>query len=353
VTRRAAWRCALALVVAPTAALGQSAPDRFVTEGVRAYQDLQFDVAAGLLRRGVDGATPSALPPSDRARALTYLAASELFRNRRDSAAAAFRRLVLLDPRYRPDPLVFPPEVTTVFQQVLRETKAIVIVVAGDQTIEIGNAFFSAQLFASSSHAIQATLRYPDGALLRTLYDGPIGESLELRWDGLDAAGRPLEGGRLWLRVASRTPVGLVGRIVQLPLDVRALRADTLAWPPPPAQSLFQRERASGGPGLRALVGSLLLSGAVVALPTAVSGRSGAGTARFAVAAAIGITGGIGFAVRRPGRPLEANIRANQTLRADWQQRLAQVKAENEQRRRHARLVIHAGAAATIEAGGP
>src|SRR5438093_12187036 len=88
----------------PGNAAAQSA-DSLIARGTRAYKNLEFDAATLLLRRGVGQLTAAKAPVAQRAQGLVYLGAAELFRGRRDSAVAVFRRLVVLDPRYRPDRL--------------------------------------------------------------------------------------------------------------------------------------------------------------------------------------------------------------------------------------------------------
>jgi len=112
---------ALALLVAapiPSAAQDRSAGD-VMTPAIAAYQNLDFDLAATLLRRALAGD----LNDSTRVRALTYLGAAEHYRARDDSAAAVFGRLVVLAPRYQPDTLVFPPEITRIYDDVRSRTK--------------------------------------------------------------------------------------------------------------------------------------------------------------------------------------------------------------------------------------
>jgi hypothetical protein len=93
------------------------------------------------LRR--DFAGPAAVSPREsarreRARRLFYLGAAGLLRGRRDYALAAFRRLVRLDPRYRPDRLLFPPEVSGEFDSVRVETRAAPVVVPRDTAVRAG-----------------------------------------------------------------------------------------------------------------------------------------------------------------------------------------------------------------------
>jgi len=99
-------RTALLLSLTPVAAAVQTA-NVLLTEGIRAYRDLEFAAAAQLLRRALEPTDSRGLPPADRLRALMYLGAAGIFREERDQAAATFRTLVLADPRFRPDSLVW------------------------------------------------------------------------------------------------------------------------------------------------------------------------------------------------------------------------------------------------------
>ena len=85
---------------------------------IRAYQDLDFDAAASLLRRVLTPPLAIELSDAERARALSYLGAAEHYRGRPDSALAVFRRLAVLAPRDQPDTLIFPPEVTKLYDAV-------------------------------------------------------------------------------------------------------------------------------------------------------------------------------------------------------------------------------------------
>jgi hypothetical protein len=351
VSRRVAQLCALACVLAagaPAPARAQTSDAPFA-EGVRAYKDLDFGLAAGLLRRDLARLTAANASVAERAPGFVYLGAADLYRGRPDSAIAVFRRLVLLDPRFRPDRLVFPPEVTSVFDSVRAHTKVVAITVPPDTEVAPGAGAFGAWLFASSFQTVEVTLRYEDGGPFRSLYAGPIGDSLRVQWDGLDAAGALPPVSRVLLRVASRAPTGELAGIVQLPLDLKIVRPDTLPWPSPPADSVLLPERAKGGPGARALFGGLLVSGAVAALPAVVGGSGTSGGPRIAVAGTIGFAGVLGYFLHRPGRPLPANIRVNQERRDVWQRNVDAVIAENMRRRGDARVAVHAGDASAMQ----
>jgi hypothetical protein len=342
------------LVCGWSAAAAQGAAQAIVSpfaEGIRAYQNLDFDQAAALLRRDLARASGATASTSERAQGLVYLGAADLFRGRRDSAVAVFRRLVQLDPRYRPDRLVFPPEVTSVFDNVRVDTRAVVLVAPADTQIATGTGAYAFWVVASAFQTVDVTLRYQDGAPFRALYAGPMGDSLRVQWDGLDAAGQLPPVSRVLLRVASRAPTGELAGIVQLPLELRVAHLDTLPWPKPPADSLFLPERAGGRAALRALLGGALLATTVAALPSVVGGDRPSGS-RLVVAGAVGLAGALGYVLHRPGRPLMANISANQALRVRWQQRVAAVKAENARRRDDVRLAIRAGEPTAIKPSG-
>jgi len=105
------------LLAAPLQAQSGGASD-VMTRAVSAYQDLEFDVSANLLRRLLAAPLSNELDDSTRALALTYLGAAEHYRGNADSAIAAFRRLVELAPHHAPDTLIFPPEITRLYEQV-------------------------------------------------------------------------------------------------------------------------------------------------------------------------------------------------------------------------------------------
>ena len=312
-----------------------------VANGVRHYRQLDYDSAAITLRRVLAG--PAAVMSDEaRIRALTYLGAAELFRGRRDSAFAAFRRLVMLDPRAHPDPLVFPPEVTTIYD-FAREATKVVTAVVRDTSIRLGADRFRAQLFASSFHQIIATLEREDGFTVRTLYAGPISDTLQVFWTGEDTVFLSNDSGRLVFSVTSLTNVGRQSRVLRVPMDLVLGPQDTLPTPPPIPDSLFFRERESVGPGFRSLfrgAGAGLLVGL---LPGMVAGGNTPSGSRYAVAGGLTLAGVIGFFKHRPGKALPDNVAANQALRDGWQAQLDMTAQENAIRVLQKRLDIHPG----------
>jgi len=119
----------LLFLAAPLGAQGNSASNT-MAQAVRAYQDLEFDAAARLLRRVLAPPVAAQLKDAERARALMYLGAAEHYRGRPDSAIAVFRRLVALAPDQRPDTLIFPPEVTRLYDGVRAGGATTIVAVA-------------------------------------------------------------------------------------------------------------------------------------------------------------------------------------------------------------------------------
>lgn len=347
-----AIRATACIAAAAPAALHAQTADELLALGVRAYQALEYDAAAGLLRRSLALNVARPLADSGRARAFMYLGATEIFRSHRDSALSSFRRLVLLDPQYRSDQLVFPPEVTNTFDAVRRAVPA-VTVVASDAEIALGDSLYSVRLYASSFHEIQALVTTDEGRLVRQLYIGPIADSLVVRWDGLDSAGTGPARGRMQLVVVSRNAQGQPLRRVQLALETTARVPDSLPHPQPPAGDQLAPERQPAAPAWRALLGGIVAGGAAALLPTVITGEGSGSATRFVVAGTLGVTGIVGFVTQRPGRPLPRNILANRATRDAWQQQVKAVIAENSRRSADVHLRITPGRLTRIERDTP
>ena len=324
--------CCGTLTLPPRAA-GQSA-SATLTQGVRAYDDLEFEQAAGLLRRALAVPGRDALTAADKSRALVYLTATELLRDRRDSARAIARRLVLSNPRFRPDELVFPPQLLLLYEVVRRATPAVIGEAAADTAIRPGSEAWAVRLYASSVHEIAATLVALDGRVVRTLYRGPIGDSLVLRWNGLDSAGTgPPPSGAYALTVSSFNRDGRVVRILRTPVELLPGPTDTLPHPPPPADSVLLPERQPLGPALRVLAPGVLAGVGVAVLPGLVARGEQASGARFAVGATVTLASIASFVSHRPGRQIPANVAHNRAIH-DWRRADADVARRNAERGR-------------------
>ena len=305
-----------------------------LTQGVRAYDDLEFEQAAGLLRRALAVQGKDALSAADVSRALSYLAATELLRDRRDSARAIARRLVIQNPRFRPDELVFPPQLLLLYEVVRRATPAVTGHAAADTAIRPGSETMAMTLYASSVHDIAAALVALDGRVVRTLYRGPIGDSLAVRWNGLDSAGTsPPPSGSYVLTVSSFNRDGRVARILRMPVEVLPGPTDTLPHPATPADTVLLPERRPLGPALRVLAPGVLGGVGVAVLPGLVARGEKPSGARFALGGAVTLASIAAFVSHRPGRQIPANVVHNGGIHA-WQNAVADVARRNAERGR-------------------
>ena len=300
-----------------------------LTQGVRAYDDLEFEQAAGLLRHALAVQGGGALSGADVSRALIYLTATELLRDRRDSARAIARRLVLTNPRFRPDELVFPPQLLLLYEVVRRATPTVIGEASADTAIRPGSEAMVVRLYASSVHDIAATLVALDGHVVRTLYRGPIGDSLVVPWNGLDSAGtNPPPTGGYALTVSSFDRDGRVVRILRMPVEVLPGPTDTLPHPPPPADSALLPERQPIGPALRVLAPGVLAGVGVAVLPGLVARGEQPSGARFVVGGTVTLASIAAFLSHRPGRQIPANVAHNRVIR-DWRRAVADVARRN------------------------
>jgi len=338
--RRLTWALIVAALLPLPGAAAQDA-SALITRAVSAYEGLELDAAAGLLRRALTPPLADSLGIAERARALSYLGAIEVLREHRDSAVAAFRRLVLLDPRYRADTFVFPPEVTRLFDEVRLRTRVVAIRVPDDTVVPVQQAWFNVWLFPSAPHEVTVAIAREDGRPLRALYAGPLGDSLRVGWDGRDSTGAIPPRGRLWLTVGSRSG-GATERLVQLPLDFD-VAVDTLAHPAALTLEQSLPERATRRTKVRALASGLLIGAAAVTLPQIVAPGEHPSGARLVVGSTLAVSGVIGFLMTPASRPLPDTAAATQARRDDWQRRTNAVIAENARRLQRTSFRVRTG----------
>lgn len=349
------WRSALTTVsfvaflfVTPLAPLHAQEDSDPLATAIAAYNDLDFDTAAIRLREALGLSGPQRLSETHRARALMYLGAAELFRDGRPAAVEAFQSLLLAQPRYRPDAVIFPPEVMALYQETRIGVRAIEAVVAPLTDLAVPVERLPVMLYASSLHEIRVRITTSLGAPERILYEGVIGDSLQIAWDGREPSGRVGSQGRYLLRIASRGPGGNIEREVQIPLELEHLPLDTLPWPEPLRNADLLPETEVRANGMRQFLTGLAGAAAVGALPALV-GATDAGSVRFVVAGTIAGAGIVGLATAAKPRPIEANVAANAARRAEWQRELQRVQAENTERRRVVRVRVRAERAVTVE----
>lgn len=330
--RHARWLALVALLAMPVALHGQT-PDELLTQGIGAYRDLEMETAAWLLRRAARGN----LPKADRARGLAFLGAAEWYRDRGDSASAAFERLIRLDPRFRLDPLVFAPEVMAAYDRVRRATPTVDVVVPPRVVFRPGAGGLPVDIFPSARHEIAVRIESSEGRRVRRVHRGAVADSARVLWDGRGAGGASLNPGLYALVVAAYDGDGRLHRSVEIPVRLDQTMRSSVSPPPRPA---LLPEREPAGP---ALIRLGLGVGAAVAAVIIMPSVTDATAAQIAVPGLLAAAGVIGFLERRPGRPYPDNVVANEARLAAWRARVAEVERENRARRPGLRLIIETG----------
>lgn len=319
-----------------------------LARAMTAYRGLEYDDAAARFREVLNSATVT-LTPAERSRARMFLGATEFFRGARDSSIAVFRDLLIADPRYRPDELVFPPEVSALFQETRLGVRAVAAVVPAATEVRGAADRLPIRLYAAALHEIRAQIVGPTGSVESILHVGSVGDSLEVLWNPRDALGQLREPGRYFVRVASRGPEGRTEREVEVPLDIERIQQDSLAHPEPLAPSAFRPETVVRSSGVRPLLTGLVTAAVIAVLPSVVGSEEPGMGVRVGVAGAVGVAGVIGLTRATTPRPLPDNIDYNRRQREQWQREVDRVVAENATRRAAARLQIRAGVAAPVK----
>jgi hypothetical protein len=314
--------------VAP--AVAQTGPE-LRDQGLRAYRALEMEAAARLFRLALasrDLADPEVLSTE------AYLGAAEFYRNRQDSSRAAFRRIVLREPRYRLDPLAFPPEVTRVYDAVRLATPAVSVDVPRRASFEPGRGGLTARVFPSGPHVVRVRIERSNGEVVRRLHDGRVTDSLSVRWDGAGARDATLASGLYVWSFASLSGDGRIRRVLDIPVRLERSSVGSQTLPPRPT---LLPERSPLRPALVRLglgLGAATLSWFVM---PAFTDRDGP---RVALAVAFSAAGIIGFFEKRPGKPLPQNVAANQAALEAWDAEVRRVTAANQGRRPGPRIIL-------------
>ena len=341
----------VSMLLVPGGVRAQAA-SALLDQGIRAYGVREYDGGAWLLRRALAVEGAQGLGPTDAARALMYLTAIEVARNQRDSALAAAKRLVVLDPRFRPDDRSFPAQVIAVYQEARRTAPSVSIYAKGDTAIRPGAEAFVVRLASSTGPEVTASLTSTDGRVVRTLYSGTIRDTVEVRWNGLDASGNAPPDGRYAIVVMPsarerRNSGGGATWSLRLPLELSRPSVDTTPLPAPP-DSLFKPERGNSKAAMHALIPGVVAGVAIIALPKVVASGEHASGARLIVAGTVTIAGLAAFLSHHPGQQVPENVQYNRNLRETWKRNVAEVSRRNADRVRAGKMIIRPGAASLV-----
>lgn len=292
--RWAVWALVATLLAVAPAARAQSV-EQLARRGIDAYRVLEYDLAVELLRQGLAAADPG-VPASTRAELALYLGAAELQRGNEGRADLAFRDALATSPRVRPDTMVFPPPVIRAFEAARVRTAFVALSAASDTILAVRVETLPLRLVASAPHRVDVTICDAEGGVRQLLYAGPIADSLDLAWSGLDAEGRMPTPGSAAICIRSRDAAGSSAEVVH-PVGV---------------QPVHRAPR----PGRSAAVASVVVAAFAAFLPDLVGTPSTAPGARFGLSGAVLVAGLVRPSASRepreaPGptaRPVDASV---------------------------------------------
>jgi hypothetical protein len=309
-------------------------PERTLDQGVQAYRELEMESAGWLLRQAL---ASNQLDAPQRKTALSYLGAAELYRDRRDSALAAYAQLIRLDPYGELDALLFGPDVQAVFEEARRLTP-IAEISARRTSFAPGERGLPIRLRVNTPHVMVVTAEAVSGAVLDTIFRGRVRQATTVYWDASGPPGARPVGGFV-VAVTSLDGRGRARNRTTLPVHVTRSPENALAVPSPP-QMLPERQPA--GPAFTRLgLGIAAATAAYLVTPLLTDSKA----PQIALTAAFGAAGVIGFWEVRPGKPLPENVVANEVAREAWEARVARVQAENRRRSDGGTVTIDVGRA--------
>lgn len=344
--RRVIAAVALALALGSPATLAAQSAKVLLAEGIAAYHELDLAAATRLLHRALDERMDPPLGADARDRAHIYLGATHVALGESDAAADAFRTLIVQNPAYRADTLVFPPPVTAQFRQARETTKAAAATMPARTRLVIGQGSLPITLTVSSPHFVTVGVDDAGGRALQAVYDGPVHDTLTVAWDGLDADGQPVAAGRYVLRVVSYVSAGRPLRSVRIPLTIAAETAGSLVPPRLPQDSLLPERR--GGQRRTDLAATAFLLSAVALAPVAF-GTTDHETPRIVLGVSTAGLGLFGLLWKPGSQPIPANIAHNDAVRRRYREAVARTERENARRRNTRTLTIRVGTALRLE----
>jgi hypothetical protein len=329
--------------VVPALLEAQAEAARLIAAARAAYDDLDTDSAAAVLRRVLDQRVRAS--PRQQADAYVLLGAVELTIGREAEARAAFRSALALDPGRSVDTLAgLQSELLRVFTG------------ERDRLLRVGITVPTDTLVASDGH-LPITARPSRSALVVFILSDSAGlvradthvvsDSAVFVWDLRGRTGVVAAPAEYDLQVVARDAAG-AARPWRWSLNVAREQVDTQPHPAPPDPSVFLPESTAARTRQpSALVHGLLLGVAALAAPLVLERASGGSgdPGAYAVAGALVAAGIMGYVSGpRTTRPLPANVEYNGRLRADHQRERDAVAQANERARARARVRIRSTA---------
>ena len=305
---------------------------------IQAYEALDFPQ---VILRG-RAALRQRLTAAERARAEELLGFAFSATSQPDSAIAAFKEAILLDPDRQLDPRRVSPRITGYFNAALGQVLVVRQVKVDSTRFISGTAGSGVPIRFTVTSPARVRTRAISGNTVLLIDSSIVAGTLNLRWNGTLPNGDPVPGGR-WSIVVEAFGAGQFTFSASQDVQVTAGAVDTLPHLTtlPGYTELPETEipPQSGRPLGIALLYSGFAGAGALALN---NGDLGTATTReigFAAGAAL-ITGFVMMLKKPAPRPALGNIQYNRLLKEQLARRNTDITQQNAQLRRQVQLTV-------------
>jgi hypothetical protein len=329
------------LLLVPVALRGQVAPppqNATLRRAIQAYENLDFPQVIVLSRASLR----DRLSAAERARAEELLGFAFSATNQPDSAIAAFKEAILLDPDRQLDPRRVSPRITGYFNAALGQVLVVRQVKVDSTRFISGTAGTGVPIRFTVTTPARVRTRAISGQTSLLIDSSIVAGTLNLKWTGTMPNGDPVAPGR-WSIVVEAFGAGQSSFSASQEVMVAVGAVDTVvhltALPGYTELPETEIPPQSGRP----LGIALLYTGAAGAGALARNnGDLGTTTGReIGVAAAAALITGFIMTLKKPApRPALGNIQYNRLLREQLARRNADITQQNAQLRRQVQITV-------------
>lgn len=307
-------------------------------QAIQAYEALDFPQ---VILRG-RAALRQRLTAAERARAEELLGFAFSATNQPDSAIAAFKEAILLDPDRQLDPRRVSPRITGYFNAALGQVLVVRQLKVDSTRFISGTPGSGVPIRFTVTSPARVRTRAISGNTVLLIDSSIVAGTLNLRWNGTLPTGDPVPGGR-WSIVVEAFGAGQFTFSASQDVQVAAGAVDTLPHLTtlPGYTELPETEipPQSGRPLGIALLYSGFAGAGALALNNGDLGNATTREIGFAAGAAL-ITGFVMMLKKPAPRPALGNIQYNRLLKEQLARRNTDIAQQNAQLRRQVQLTV-------------
>ena len=275
--------------------------------------------------------------------ALARLAEATWALRARDSARAYLRRMVEVDPFYKPPADLFNPDLRATYERIRQETPVIGIRAPRDTVLVPARDTLPVEIAVGRPGDVRFYLRLPSPRTRDTLLAAFFVESFAVVHLLLALPdGNVLPAGSFELEAEVVFPGGGARR--GLTLNLERMSVDTAAHMPPTPPSDFLPEVKKGPATWRTVLHALGLGTAALMIPVIINDKDLSGRSVPLAAGLVGVSIAVAdFSLNRPSVAVPENVHYNATVRAQWEERNRSIAARNALTLQHTPVRVRTG----------